>query len=164
MSDSLPALSCVQVIEVVSAGELVHIRTLFRAYADGLGIDLEFQGFEQELASLPGQYASPQGCLLMATLGSQPAGCVALRPLKERTCEMKRLYVCPEARGKGIGRMLACEIVARARTLRYTRMRLDTLPWMDAAIALYRTLGFYEIAPYRYNPVPGAVYMELGLQ
>ena len=163
MSGSLSAPSHVELIEAVSADELVHIRALFRAYADGLGIDLEFQGFEQELASLPGQYAPPRGCLLMATLGSQPAGCVALRPLQEYTCEMKRLYVCPEARGKGIGRMLACEIMARAHALGYIHMRLDTLPWMDAAIALYRALGFYEIAPYRYNPVPGAVYMELCL-
>jgi len=156
--------SGVELIEVVSADELDHIRALFRAYVDALGIDLSFQGFEQELASLPGQYAPPRGCLLMAVLDGQAVGCVALRPLEQHTCEMKRLYVSPEMRGEGLGRTLACEIVARARALGYTHMRLDTLPWMDAAIALYRTLGFYEIESYRYNPIPGTVYMELGLQ
>lgn len=163
MSSSPSVLSRVELIEVVSAEGLAHIRTLFRAYAEGLGIDLGFQAFEQELASLPGQYAPPGGCLLMATLDGQIAGCVALRPLGEHTCEMKRLYVSSEARGRGIGRTLVCEVIARARNLGYAHMRLDTLPWMDAAIALYRTLGFYEIEPYRYNPIRGAVYMQLQL-
>jgi putative acetyltransferase len=137
---------------------------LFRAYADALGFGLDFQDFQEELATLPGAYAEPRGCLLLAEVDGAPAGCIALRPLEgSETCEMKRLYVSPDRRGSGAGRLLAGAVVAEARARGYRRMRLDTVPAMDAAIALYRSLGFREIPPYRYNPIPGALYFELAL-
>jgi len=137
---------------------------LFRAYAASLDFGLDFQGFEEELATLPGSYAEPAGCLLLAEVGATPAGCIALRPLPaEGTCEMKRLYVAPDHRGSGAGRLLAEALLAEARARGYRRMRLDTVPGMEAAISLYRRLGFREIAPYRHNPLPGALYFELDL-
>jgi putative acetyltransferase len=142
---------------------LAHARALFLEYAEGLGVDLAFQDFEGELASLPGAYVPPHGALLLATYGVQVAGCAALRPFEGQTCEMKRLYVRPEHRRHGIGRMLAEAVISAAREAGYAHMRLDSLPWMEAAIALYRAMGFYEIPPYRYNPVPGTVYMERAL-
>jgi len=142
---------------------LAHVRALFLEYAEGLGIDLAFQDFESELASLPGAYVSPRGALLLATYGMEVAGCAAMRPFDEDICEMKRLYVRPRHRGHGIGRMLAEATVFAARKAGYARMRLDSLPWMEAAIALYRAMGFAEIPSYRYNPVPGTVYMGRAL-
>jgi ribosomal protein S18 acetylase RimI-like enzyme len=138
------------------------VRTLFEEYAAALGVDLGFQDFERELAELPGDYAPPGGRLLLA-LDPLPVGCVALRPYEPGTCEMKRLYVRPDYRGTGLGRRLVEAIVAAGRDAGYERMRLDTMPSMEAARALYRSLGFVEIEAYRFNPVHGTTYFELAL-
>ena len=144
---------------IADADDVELVRTLFREYAGSLGVDLSFQGFDEELAALPGGYDA----VLVARLGGEPAGCVGVRPLEAGVCEMKRLYVRPSARGSGLGRALAEAAVARARGLGYERMRLDTLPSMGAAQELYRTLGFIEIAPYRHNPIAGSSFLELEL-
>jgi GNAT superfamily N-acetyltransferase len=143
--------------------DIERVRELFRDYERGLDIDLCFQGFEAELAALPGDYAPPGGRLLLAHVGDAIAGCVALRRLDSEACEMKRLYLRPEFRGHGRGRQLANACIDAARQLGYTRMRLDTLPVMREAITMYRTLGFTDIPPYRPNPVQGALYLELDL-
>jgi len=137
---------------------------LFREYADSLPFDLGFQDFEQELARLPGPYAPPLGRLLLALVDEEPVGCVAIRPLADTTAELKRLYVRPAGRGIGAGRTLAQAAVEAAGALGYTRIVLDTAPGMDAAVGLYRSLGFVEIPAYRLNPVPGATYLELTLR
>jgi predicted N-acetyltransferase YhbS len=149
---------------VTSADEMEPVRTLFREYAASLGFDLCFQNFEQELAELPGQYAPPSGCLLLATVGDEPAGCVALKKLADGVGEMKRLYVGSRHRGTGLGRILAEQVIREAKRLGYQAIRLDTIPSkMGSAVALYRSLGFREIPAYCFNPIPGASFMELRL-
>jgi GNAT superfamily N-acetyltransferase len=149
---------------VTSAEEVEAVRVLMREYAASLGFDLCFQNFVQELADLPGPYAPPSGCLLLATVGDEPAGCVALKRLDGRACEMKRLYVRDRHRGLGLGRTLAGQILREARSLGYQAIRLDTVPSvMVSAVALYRSLGFREIPAYVFNPIPGALFLELNL-
>lgn len=139
------------------------VRELFRAYAQELGIDLGFQDFEAELASLPGKYVPPRGRLLVAWDGEEAVGCVALRPIDQGACEMKRLYVRPAARARHLGRQLAERICEEARGAGYRRMCLDTLPQLAQATRLYASLGFRPIAPYTYNPVAGALFLGLDL-
>jgi putative acetyltransferase len=144
--------------------EMATVRSLFQEYAGSLGIDLGFQQFDRELAELPGPYASPSGCILLAQADGQPAGCVALKPLAAGICEMKRLYVRPQNRGARLGRLLAERIIQEARDLGYSRIRLDTIPSiMGSAVRLYGDLGFETIPPYCDNPFPDALFMELRL-
>ena len=151
-------------IEPAHAGPaLEEARALILEYADSLGIDLDYEGFDDELAGLPGAYAPPGGRLLLARIDGRPAGCVAVRPFETDVCEMKRLYVRPEARGTGLGRRLAEDVIAGARSSGYRSMRLDTLAKLEAARELYRSLGFQPIPPYRHNPTPGVIFLELDL-
>lgn len=157
-----------KLVQAESAEQLGQARELFLEYAAALGIDLCFQNFDEELATLPGAYAPPSGRLLLALDETQEedealAGCVALRKIDEDSCEMKRLYVRPAFRGTGSGKQLALAIIEEARLIGYARMRLDTLPSMRQAIMLYRSLGFKSTAAYRPNPVEGAMFMELAL-
>ena len=179
MADSLPTVSPasaskmesssgagygLEIFQAESASQLASIRELFLEYAQSLSFNLCFQSFDQELAGLPGGYAAPTGRLLLATQQGSPAGCVALHKLSDRICEMKRLYVRPQFRGKGLGKILAEKVIADARQIGYKQLRLDTVESdMGTAIAMYRKLGFREIGPYRANPIEGALYMELQL-
>lgn len=146
-------------IRPATFADLDDIRAMLREYAAWLEVDLCFQNFEQELAELPGEYQPPRGRLLIA----DGAGCVALRPIDEETCEMKRLYIRPDHRGSGLGRRLVLALIEQARGIGYRRMRLDTMPKMDRAQGLYASLGFRDIEAYRYNPEPGARFLELDL-
>ena len=152
------------VTSVKNKEQLEEIRRLFREYSDSLDIDLGFQYFEEEIAGLPNGYAPPDGCLLLAIIKQQTAGCIALRKLDDEICEMKRLYVSPPFRQLGIGKLLAEAVIANARKIGYQRLRLDTLASMTRAQMLYKALGFYEIAPYYLNPNAKTVYMEINLQ
>ena len=146
---------------VTHGADLEEVRTLFREYADWVAVDLSFQGFSEELAGLPGQYQLPSGVLLLCLVDDQPAGCVAIRQWQARACEMKRLYVRKSFQGQKCGHFLAGQAIAWARQAGYERMLLDTLPAMATAQRLYEGLGFREVLAYRFNPVPGARFMEL---
>ena len=151
------------IVEAHAGLLLQEAAALFREYGESLGVDLAFQRFEDELAGLPGRYAPPEGCLLLAVVGGDVAGCGALRAFEGKTSEMKRLYIRPGFRGLGLGRALCEALIERAREAGYDRMRLDTLPAMSSARRLYASLGFREIPPYRYNPVEGTSFLELAL-
>jgi len=152
-----------RVDSAISMHELEQVRDLFIEYANSLRFDLSFQNFKKELDELPGEYAPPGGRLLLGFHDSNPAGCVALRRISKEICEMKRLFVRPQCRGLGLGKALATKMIEDAREIGYRRMRLDTVPAMQTAIALYASLGFREIEPYRCNPIEGAKFMELDL-
>ena len=157
-------LDPMKLIQAKSPEEIQEVRKLFEEYVAWLGINLCFQNFDKEVAELPGDYAPPNGRLTLATERDDVAGCVALRRIGEDVCEMKRLYVRPQFRGRGLGRTLTENLIHEARSIGYKRMRLDTLPGrMDRAIAMYRLLGFKNIEPYYNNPVEGAAFMELEL-
>lgn len=152
-----------EIIPAVTPAHIAAVRELMVEFADWLQVNLCFQGFQQELAELPGKYAPPRGALLLAMNGEAPVGCVALRPLEGNVCEMKRLYVRPVAQGQHLGERLVNAIISEGRRLGYDAMRLDTLPGkMDKAIAIYRRAGFREIAPYYDNPYP-VLFLELDL-
>jgi ribosomal protein S18 acetylase RimI-like enzyme len=157
-----------RIVSVLSAEDIQLAQNLFRGYGKMPGVAPCLDDFEREVNALPGLYAPPSGRLLLAFDRSegnpeQPAGCVALRALRADTCEMKRLYVPADHRGGGVGRALVKEVIAEARSIGYQRMVLDTLPSMQAAHRLYRTLGFREISSYQKNPIPGALFFELAL-
>jgi putative acetyltransferase len=149
--------------EAQSPADVAHARELFIEYQSALGVDLCFQGFAEELASLPGHYARPTGRLLLAEDGASVLGVVGLRALPGADCEMKRLYVRPAGRGLGIGRLLATTLIDEARMAGYRRVLLDTLPTMKGAQALYRSMGFAQIPAYCNNPIAGTLYMALEL-
>jgi len=151
-----------ELIQAQTNEQIQTARELFKEYESWLGISLCFQNFDNEVANLPGDYQMPSGRLLLAIKDKETAGCVALRKLTDDTCEMKRLYLRPQFRGQGLGRVMVERIISEGRVIGYERMRLDTLSGhMDKAIALYRSFGFREIAPYYTNPVEGATFMEL---
>lgn len=149
-----------------SAADLAAITRLFEAYAASISVDLGYQDFATELATLPGKYAPPAGTLLLARDATgEPLGCVALRPIAPAgCCEMKRLYVVPAARGLRLGRALVDAVTREAKRIGYAEMRLDTLPTMSAAIALYRAAGFAPIAPYYDTPIVGTLFFARPLQ
>lgn len=166
-------LSETTIFEACESVHLEQVRALFREYTDELAADLCFQGFEQELASLPGKYSPPGGILLLATVRGEPVGCGAVRPLfleqqfadpEATVCEMKRLYVRPDFRRKGIGRLIAERLVAFGRDAGYDRMLLDTLDRLTPALTMYQDLGFVEVPAYYSNPLPGVVYLGIDLK
>ena len=154
----------IEYVTAITPEHLAHIRDLFTEYVDSLGFQLDFQNYEKEFNELPGEYAPPDGRLIMTLEGQMAVGCIALRKLDEKTCEMKCMYVRPEYRGRGIGRRLAEILIDESRRIGYTTIKLDTIATMKEAIALYRSLGFRKTRPYRYNPVKGATFMELRLK
>jgi len=161
---SAPPVEDFVLLQAITPAQIAQVRELFLEYAHSLGFSLCFQNFDQELAGLPGDYAPPGGRLLLAQFHGELAGCVALHKFDGEICEMKRLYLRPKFRGKKLGRVLAEAVIAEARQIGYRRMRLDTVgPVMQDAVAMYRKLGFREIAPYRANPMAGTLYLELTL-
>ncbi|HJQ37279.1 MAG TPA: GNAT family N-acetyltransferase [Thermoanaerobaculia bacterium] len=146
-------------LTIERAVDLNDVRTLFLDYANSLGVDLSFQNFDAELASLPGDYDP----ILIARWNGALAGCVAMHPYGDGVCEMKRLFVRPGFRKHHIGRALALRLIDEARARGYRAMRLDTLPMMQSAMRLYESLGFVDIEPYRYNPIEGTRFLELAL-
>jgi len=153
----------VRIAQAVGREEISSVRDLMREYADSLGVDLSYQNFESELQSLPGEYAAPGGSLLLACAGDEAAGCVAIRPLAEKFCEMKRLYVRPAWRSTGLGKRLVEAAIDEARGAGHEFMRLDTLPTMITARHLYASLGFRPIAPYYASPIAGTAFLQLDL-
>jgi putative acetyltransferase len=153
----------IELILAKSEDDLLAVRKLLVEYAESLGFDLCFQGFQEELDGLPGAYAAPDGRLFLAFAGNQAVGCVAIKKLEDGFCEMKRLYVRPSHRGQGVGRRLAETVIEEARNMGYRKMRLDSLASMKEAVRLYRSLGFSQIPPYRHNPLPDPIFMELML-
>ena len=153
----------IDIVQATTPSQIQTIRDLFREYEAFLQVDLCFQHFEEELASLPGKYAPPQGALLLASAAGQAAGCAAMRPLAQGVCEMKRLYVRPPYLGRGLGKKLALRVIESARTAGYARMRLDTLEKLRPALSLYTGLGFQTCTPYYENPLSGVIYMEMAL-
>ena len=149
--------------QVASPDQIEEVRSLFLEYQASLDVDLCFQGFADELARLPGNYAPPLGRLLLATVDGVPCGCVGLQAIDAEICEMKRLYVQAGLRGLGLGRLLVTRVLDEARAIGYQRIYLDTLPSMARAAAMYCAMGFEEIPPYRHNPIAGARYMALTL-
>ena len=152
-----------KIIRAVGREEISAVRDLMCEYADSLGVDLSYQHFDSELQSLPGEYASPGGVLLLARDGEKAAGCVAIRPLAEKFCEMKRLYVRPAWRSTGLGKRLVQSAIEEARRSGHRFMRLDTLPTMISARHLYASLGFRPIAPYYPSPIAGTAFLQLDL-
>jgi putative acetyltransferase len=163
VSDPLVHSSGFDIAEALDAPAAAACRELFVEYQAGLGVSLCFQGFERELATLPGEYARPRGRLLLARIAGEPAGCVALRALANGEAEMKRLFVRPAYRGMGLGRTLVECVIDEARGLGYGMLRLDTLPEMKAAQTLYGELGFVETAPYNDHPIEGTRFLALDL-
>ena len=159
-----PIVPPVTIEEDYSPDAIAEIRRLFREYEQAIGVDLCFQQFQQELDTLPGKYAPPDGRLLLAKYQGVYCGCVGLRPLAEGICEMKRLYIKPEFRNRKIARLLVKQIITLARDRGYEKMRLDTLRTMKAATALYRSFGFVSIQAYYDNPLEGVLYLELDLR
>lgn len=153
----------VKIIQAVKKSQINAVKDLFLEYAESLDFELCFQDFDSELAELPGSYSSPDGGLYIALFDNEPAGCIALRKFKDSVCEMKRLYVRPQFRGNDMGKKLVELLISEARKLGYKKMVLDTVPSMQTAQKLYKSFGFYEIKPYRVNPVKGAVFMEMEL-
>jgi ribosomal protein S18 acetylase RimI-like enzyme len=151
-------------IQATTPEEIDIARPLIKEYAAWLAIDLSFQNFDEELSTLPGHYAPPDGRLVLASFGTETAGCVALRRFDECRCEMKRMWVRPQFRGRHIGRALAEYVISEARDIGYCEMLLDSLPSLASALNLYKSLGFRVIGPYRYNPDPNAVFMRLLLR
>ncbi len=151
------------IVEALDNELVAEARRLFIEYSVELGVDLSFQDFDEEIQNLPGEYSPPKGCILLALDDSSPVGCIAIRPISQDICEMKRLYVSPEKRGTGIGRKLVSELIIEARKKGYRKMRLDTLSRMKEAVSLYKSFGFTPIPPYRYNPLKGAVFLELDI-
>jgi putative acetyltransferase len=155
--------SMVELVVVENDAQVDDVRQLFKEYTASLGFDLHFQEYDREYAHLPGEYQPPSGRLYLALCDGNIAGCVALRRFEDSICEMKRMYVKPEYRGRGIGRKMAEKVISEARKIGYKRMRLDTIDTMAAAITLYESMGFKPIKPYRLNPIRGAYFMELVL-
>jgi GNAT superfamily N-acetyltransferase len=164
---TLPTVQDIQIVVAQGPWQLAQVRALFVDYAQSLTVDLCFQNFDTELAGLPGDYAEPGGTLLLALIDGQPAGCGALRALPDvdyaNACEMKRLFVRPTFRGFGLGRLLARQLLDRATAAGYSTLLLDTLDDMESARGLYGTLGFVEVPPYYFNPIPGAHYLKADL-
>jgi len=152
------------IYDAVTETDIFTVKELFNEYAKSLNFDLCFQGFDEELNELPGKYSPPDGILLLVKYDEKIAGCIALRKLETSICEMKRLFVRPDFRGHGIGKILCNELISRAKQIGYKKMRLDTIKeQMKDAIKLYKSYGFYEIKSYYHNPQEGVVYMELNL-